>query len=161
MNEYISRGAVLALIERCKRVEAIKHVEDFAMGWNEALTQIKRDVKEKIPAVDVRLERYGEWILGEHVTPFCSVCLEDAENGVMSNFCPNCGARIENTVDNSWVSVENELPPNDVVVDTKIDDDNGIRNEGQLVRRNNLWFLPDFSMYVYYAPTHWRYSKKL
>jgi hypothetical protein len=30
------------------------------------------------------------------------------------------------------------------------------RNLGKLARRGRLWFVPDFSMYVYYTPTHWR-----
>lgn len=38
---------------------------------------------------------------------------------------------------------------------TKIDNENGCRNEQPLKRRGNLWFLPDDSMYVYYTPTHW------
>lgn len=32
----------------------------------------------------------------------------------------------------------------------------GRRNEQKMKRRENLWFLPDDSMYVYYTPTHWR-----
>lgn len=144
-----------------KRNDTTEHVEDYAMSWNDVLERIERNVREGIPAVDAHLERYGEWIFGEHVTPFCSVCLKDAANGVMSNFCPNCGARIEKSRDSRWISTEEELPPENVSVDTKIDDSRGIRNETHLVRRNNLWFFPDFSMYVYYTPTHWRYSKKL
>lgn len=73
-------------------------------------------------------------------------------------FCGTCGAHV-GEVDNSWVSVEKELPPENIAVDTKVDDGYGVRNETQLVRRNHLWFFPDFSMYVYYAPTHWRYRK--
>lgn len=46
--------------------------------------------------------------------------------------------------------------PNGVVVETKIDDWRGVRNEGRLKRSGRLWFLPDGSMYVYYTPTHWR-----
>jgi len=46
--------------------------------------------------------------------------------------------------------------PEGVVVETKIDDANGVRNEGKLKRQGNLWFVPDGSMYVYYRPTHWR-----
>ena len=46
------------------------------------------------------------------------------------------------------------LAPEGVVVRTKIDDANGVRNEGELKRRGRLWFLPDGSMYVYYTPTH-------
>ncbi len=47
--------------------------------------------------------------------------------------------------------------PNGIVLMTKIDDENGIRNEQELKRSGNLWFVPDGSMYVYYTPTHWRY----
>jgi hypothetical protein len=49
-----------------------------------------------------------------------------------------------------------ETAPEGKVVMTKIDDERGMRNEKQLIRRGRLWFFPDKSMYVYYAPTHWR-----
>ena len=55
-----------------------------------------------------------------------------------------------------WIDVHDQLPKNGVVVDTKIDDPNGLRNEQQLLRENRLWFFPDRSMYVYFWPTHWR-----
>jgi hypothetical protein len=42
-----------------------------------------------------------------------------------------------------------------MVVDTKIDNEKGCRNEQPLQRQGNLWFFPDGSMYVYYRPTHW------
>lgn len=56
-----------------------------------------------------------------------------------------------------WHQTLYELPPEGVIVETKIDDERGCRNEGKLYRRRNLWFVPDGSMYVYYTPTHWRY----
>lgn len=46
--------------------------------------------------------------------------------------------------------------PDRTVVETKIDDEKGVRNEQTLKRIGNLWFYPDGSMYVYYMPTHWR-----
>lgn len=47
--------------------------------------------------------------------------------------------------------------PEGKAVMTKIDDaEHGARNETSLIRRGNLWWFPDMSMYVYYAPTHWR-----
>lgn len=57
-----------------------------------------------------------------------------------------------------WTNVRDRLPPVDLVVDTKIDDERGTRNEQPLKRITNgrLWFFPDGSMYVYYEPTHWR-----
>ena len=54
----------------------------------------------------------------------------------------------------SWQSIG--TAPEKKVVWTKIDDGNGPRNESQLIRQGGLWFFPDLSMYVYYAPTHWR-----
>ena len=56
-----------------------------------------------------------------------------------------------------WIKTNEELPPDGVVVETKIDDGKpaGVRNEQRLVRQGGLWFFPDGSMYVYYTPTHW------
>jgi hypothetical protein len=49
------------------------------------------------------------------------------------------------------------LKPNDgVLVETKTDDGHGVRNEADLMRQGDLWFLPDGSTCVYYVPTHWR-----
>jgi hypothetical protein len=45
--------------------------------------------------------------------------------------------------------------PEGVAVMTKIDDENGARNEQSLRRNGSMWFVPDGSMYVYYRPTHW------
>lgn len=47
--------------------------------------------------------------------------------------------------------------PRNVPVMTKIDDDQGSRNEQglKLGATNNLWWFEDGSMYVYYKPTHW------
>lgn len=55
--------------------------------------------------------------------------------------------------------------PEGVVLLTKISDEDGERigseanasREQKLVRKGNLWFVPDMSSYVYYRPTHWRY----
>lgn len=55
-----------------------------------------------------------------------------------------------------WIPTSVGLPTNDTVVLTKIADKDGERNFQKLRRRNNLWFLPDGSMYVYYTPTHWK-----
>ena len=58
--------------------------------------------------------------------------------------------------DDGWVSVRDQLPAEGDVVETKIHDAGGCRNEQPLKRRGRLWFVADGSMYVYYTPTHWR-----
>ena len=59
-------------------------------------------------------------------------------------------------MNDDWTSTAKELPADGEEVNTKIDDAKGVRNEQSLVRQGNLWFFPDFSMYCYYRPTHWR-----
>jgi hypothetical protein len=49
-----------------------------------------------------------------------------------------------------------ETAPEGEVLLTKIHDWHGCRNKVKLVRQGRLWFVPDRSMYVYYAPTHWK-----
>lgn len=51
---------------------------------------------------------------------------------------------------------EIKLAPAEEVVETKIDDEHGVRNVQTLKRSGRLWWYPDMSMYVYYTPTHWR-----
>lgn len=46
--------------------------------------------------------------------------------------------------------------PEGVEVETRISDNDGIRNIQSLVRKGRLWFFPDRSMYVYYEPNQWR-----
>lgn len=61
----------------------------------------------------------------------------------------------------NWIKVSSQLPVEGMIVETKISDENGERNQKELIRKGNLWFLPDMSMYVYYTPTHWRLNKGL
>ncbi len=60
---------------------------------------------------------------------------------------------------NEWNRIGNVNPPDDLIVETKIDDVHGVRNVQNLKRMGNLWFTPNGSMYVYYTPTHWREVK--
>ena len=55
-----------------------------------------------------------------------------------------------------WIAVTDALPADGRIVETKIDDAKGERNQTLLVRRGGLWYFADESMYVYYFPTHYR-----
>lgn len=55
----------------------------------------------------------------------------------------------------TWEKIDSA--PEDVAVETKIEDHHGTRNQTTLIKRGWLWFTPDVTMYVYYRPTHWRY----
>jgi hypothetical protein len=55
----------------------------------------------------------------------------------------------------NWIKCIEHLPDEHVVVNTKLDDERGCRQEQRLIRQGRLWFFSDWSMYVYYVPTHW------
>jgi hypothetical protein len=57
---------------------------------------------------------------------------------------------------NPWIRIIETPPPQNQVVETKVDDLEGLRNLQNLKLVDKLWFLADGSMYVYYTPTHWR-----
>ena len=57
-----------------------------------------------------------------------------------------------------WILCTDQLPPEDLPVRTKIDDDKGARNEQTMYFQRGLWWIGEGrdAMYVYYFPTHWR-----
>lgn len=57
----------------------------------------------------------------------------------------------------NWNKLSQIPAPDGVVLNTKIEDSKGCCNEQKLIRKGNLWWFPDMSMYVYYVPTHWSY----
>ena len=56
-----------------------------------------------------------------------------------------------------WILTSKSLPPEDVIVETKIDDEHGCRSQEYLKRIGALWFCPDNGVCVGYRPTHWRF----
>lgn len=104
MSKYIDRDALLAELQEEIDFETSMYTEEqnkyFTMGLKCAL----RDVKSQ-PEADVAEVRHGEW----HYPPYapfggsyemkrCSICGYkpdfDADNPY-SNFCPNCGAKMD------------------------------------------------------------------
>lgn len=55
-------------------------------------------------------------------------------------------------METEWLPAEKA--PEGKLVWTKIDDKRGLRNIQPMIRKGNLWFVPDESMYVYFWPTH-------
>lgn len=101
MAEYIERNKGLELIRNFKRDDVTEHCADYAAGWNEALEQIECNVKEDIPAADVRPERHGYWNDSfDGITPVCSVCGMAHHNFKRCpDYCPNCGAKMDREED--------------------------------------------------------------
>ena len=94
MDEFISREATIKRIEEvyCVGGNSYHGVRCRACGTGDAI-----DIIDDFPAADVapvrnaRWERYGK-NLGE-----CSECGEIVS--VQSNYCPNCGAKMDGGAD--------------------------------------------------------------
>ncbi len=77
MAEYIEREKAIGLIER--------------YGGDIAVREIKR-----LPTADVRPERHGHWIIScDGYYPYCSECTKEPQGRVMTDWCPNCGAKMD------------------------------------------------------------------
>lgn len=56
---------------------------------------------------------------------------------------------------NSWHYTSDKLPPEHTLLETT----NSQGDVSELVRKGNLFFLPDLSMYVYCTPKMWRIAE--
>lgn len=59
-----------------------------------------------------------------------------------------------------WTRTIDSLPPENVAVETKIDDHMGVRNRRELYLLKGLWYYPDSETYVFNEPMHWREKQK-
>lgn len=77
MSEYIEREAL------------IQDAEDV-LTWP-MLDRINRQ-----PAADVESVRHGKWLINsDGYYPYCSECKEEPKSGIMTHYCPNCGAKMD------------------------------------------------------------------
>lgn len=77
-KEYIERDAALS-------------AQNKSMNLNEIRERLKC-----LPAADVEPVRHGRWMINsDSYYPYCSECNAEPKNGVMSKYCPDCGAKME------------------------------------------------------------------
>lgn len=86
MSEYIDRDRLLKVLEH----------NFYGIGG----AGVMRQMIEMQPAADVSPVRHGRWIYGEDIDIQCSVCGADAltegdYRQTRSNYCPNCGAKMD------------------------------------------------------------------
>lgn len=92
MSDYISREAVLSSRSVIEVYDANEDIVDWGVSF---------DTIKAIPAADVAPVVHGEWGEWEYgAGHYCTVCGKDSlcdgvEEEVLSNFCPNCGAKMD------------------------------------------------------------------
>ena len=79
MAEYIEREAALNVINE-----------------NKSSTELAWISVSKIPAADVAPVVHSKWeICCDGYYPYCKRCRNEPQGRVMTQFCPNCGAKMD------------------------------------------------------------------
>ena len=94
MAEYIKRENVLAEID-----EFVK--QNIAHGFPVDVFDIEmmKKMVEKLPAADVAPVVHSKWeICCDGYYPYCKRCRNEPQGRVMTQFCPNCGAKMDKEV---------------------------------------------------------------
>ena len=106
MSDLISRSALLEAIHNAGGCGAAKGSWDD--GYDRGIS-VAFDITENAPAVDAVPVVHGRWLLLDECSNegvYCSVChkkvyrTEYANQKVKSNYCPNCGAKMDGGKDN-------------------------------------------------------------
>lgn len=61
----------------------------------EKLEKLESEIM-KFPTADVEPVKHGHWIINsDGYYPQCSECMSEPQGRVMTDWCPNCGARMK------------------------------------------------------------------
>jgi hypothetical protein len=102
-NDLISRSALLADINSDREAAQVHHKS--LRERLERFCDYAETLAEQAPAIDAAPVRHGRWIKWSTYMPVygCSVCGERNlfrdGNNVFSNYCPNCGAKMDAEVE--------------------------------------------------------------
>lgn len=91
----------MAFIECKKAIKEIRDTYEYeyptASGaFDEFVTMLIPRILNNIPPADVAEVVHAKWeISSDGYYPYCSHCKTEPENGVMSKYCPECGAKMD------------------------------------------------------------------
>ena len=93
MGKYIDREAML---------EQIARRESLMVGDKMISIDALREFIMNRPVADVEEVKHSEWIYDSNTgEPRCSECGEDALEGIITPFCPFCGAKLNEEDENA------------------------------------------------------------
>ena len=93
MAEYIFSEPLKKEIADFKRTVKSDN-SDYLTGYICALSAVEGMIAEQ-PAADVEPVRRGHWIINsDGYYPQCSECMNEPQGRVMTDWCPNCGAKM-------------------------------------------------------------------
>lgn len=87
-NDLISRQAAIKALTQLRLKTMEKH-EDVQKIWEceDAIVQCPSAQPEK---------KTGRWIIStDDYYPYCSICKNEPQGRIMTDYCPNCGAKMK------------------------------------------------------------------
>lgn len=89
MNDFISRQAAIAAIHELKM--SVSGYDNDALD-----VSLIYEVLGEIPAADVQPVKRARWIIRKcRMLPYCSACGSEPVAAIMTKYCPNCGALMQ------------------------------------------------------------------
>lgn len=78
-----------------KYIKAVDAADKFSEISGTPLCELV-DIMCAIHAADVAEVVHGRWLINsDGYYPYCSECKEEPKNGIMTHYCPNCGAKMD------------------------------------------------------------------
>lgn len=102
MSEYLERETAVNIADHAilehpydKDSQRPEEYSDYNQGWSDACNHIRASLTH-VPAADVAPVVHGRWIhYPDCGVTRCSHCGWSIEECWESNYCPNCGARMD------------------------------------------------------------------
>lgn len=87
MDDLISRQTVLEALEKFEK----QCWEDMCFR---PLMSDARAIIKSLPSVEPK-QMTGQWIINsDGYYPYCSICKNETQGRIMTDYCPNCGAKM-------------------------------------------------------------------
>ena len=81
-----------------------KRLIEVKSAWKKAqriysdpvLLHVIKNVLDETPTADAVEVKHGRWLINpDGYYPYCSECKAEPKGGEMTNYCPNCGAKMD------------------------------------------------------------------
>ena len=93
--KYIDVKELSIILDIMKNPDSEFATDDYIDGFSDGISAAIKEL-EAFPTADVQPVAHSKWeISSDGYYPYCKMCNASPENGKMTNYCPNCGARMD------------------------------------------------------------------
>ena len=97
MARYIDADIAMAYFDRFEKYNG----ECYFDSVSEAVTEFE-EIIDDVPTADVAPVVHSKWeICCDGYYPYCKNCRNEPQGRVMTKYCPNCGAKMDEEVNNT------------------------------------------------------------